>query len=193
MLLYQLHTNRNSLVQDRGRCQSWKERQLQPWRLCHPAREKLWRLYECNIRHPRVEHWQGCVEMLTTSIYLGEIRDRFFSFNSLYNITMTFIEELREAFPKITAAIQLEAGTFLLNTLEDALPNRQVDLALERYERLLSENPSRLYLRLLVNDLHQAVRGEGLTTAERVAQIEAIVQDIHKLRELMKKYRIPSE
>lgn len=30
-------------------------------------------------------------------------------------------------------------------------------------------------------------------TAERVAQIEAIVQDIHKLRELMKKYRIPSE
>lgn len=106
---------------------------------------------------------------------------------------MTFIEELREAFPKITAAIQLEAGTFLLNTLEDALPNRQVDLALERYERLLSENPSRLYLRLLVNDLHQAVRGERLTTAERVAQIEAIVQDIHKLRELMKKYRIPSE
>lgn len=140
-----------------------------------------------------MEHWQGCVEMLTTSIYLGEIQDRFFSFNSLYNITMTFIEELREAFPKITAAIQLEAGTFLLNTLEDALPNRQVDLALERYERLLSENPSRLYLRLLVNDLHQAVRGEGLTTAERVAQIEAIVQDIHKLRELMKKYRIPSE
>lgn len=106
---------------------------------------------------------------------------------------MTFIEELRETFPKITTAIQLEAGTLLLNALEDALPNRQVDLALERYERLLSENPSRLYLRLLVNDLHQAVRGEGFTTAERVAQIEAIVQDIHKLRELMKKYKIPSE
>lgn len=29
-LLYQLHTNRNSLVQDRGRRQCWKERQLQP-------------------------------------------------------------------------------------------------------------------------------------------------------------------
>jgi len=109
------------------------------------------------------------------------------------NITMTYVEELRETFPKITAAIQLEAGTLLLNTLEDALLNRQVDLALERYERFLSENPSRLYLRLFVDDLHQAVRGEGFTTAERVEQIKAIVQDIHKLRELMKKYRIPSE
>lgn len=106
---------------------------------------------------------------------------------------MTFVEELQEAFPRITAAIQLEAGTILLDTLEEALPNRQIDLALERYERLLSENPSRLYLRLLVDDLHQAVRGEGLTTAERVEQIEATVQNIRKLRELMKKYRIPSE
>lgn len=78
LLLYQLHTNRNSLVQDRGRRQCSKERQLQPWRLCHRARESVWRLYECNIRHPRVEHWQGRVETLTTSIYLGEIRDRFF-------------------------------------------------------------------------------------------------------------------
>lgn len=30
LLLYQLHTNRNSLVQDRGRRQCSKERQLQP-------------------------------------------------------------------------------------------------------------------------------------------------------------------
>lgn len=84
LLLYQLHTNRNSLVQDRGRRQCWKERQLQPWRLCHRARESVWRLYECNIRHPRVEHWQGRVETLTTSIYLGEIRDRFFFFLPKY-------------------------------------------------------------------------------------------------------------
>lgn len=41
-LLCQLHSNRNSLVQDRGRCRSWKERQLQPWRLCHRAREKAY-------------------------------------------------------------------------------------------------------------------------------------------------------
>lgn len=48
----------------------------------HPeeTREKLRRIYECNIRHPRVEHGQGRVETLTTSIYLGEIRDRFFFF-----------------------------------------------------------------------------------------------------------------
>lgn len=84
LLLYQLHTNRNSLVQDRGRRQCSKERQLQPWRLCHRARESVWRLYECNIRHPRVEHWQGRVETLTTSIYLGEIRDRFFFFLPKY-------------------------------------------------------------------------------------------------------------
>lgn len=83
-LLCQLHTNRNSLVQDRGRRQRWKERQLSAWRLCHPAREKLRRIYECNIRHPRVEHWQGRVETLTTSIYLGEIRDRFFFFLPKY-------------------------------------------------------------------------------------------------------------
>jgi hypothetical protein len=40
-LLCQLHSNRNSLVQDRGRRQCWKERQLQPWRLCHRARESV--------------------------------------------------------------------------------------------------------------------------------------------------------
>lgn len=83
-LLCQLHSNRNSLVQDRGRRQRWKEQQLSAWRLCHPAREKLRKIYECNIRHPRVEHWQGCVEILTTSIYLGEIRDRFFFFLPKY-------------------------------------------------------------------------------------------------------------
>lgn len=84
LLLYQLHTNRNSLVQDRGRRQCWKEQQLSARRLCHPAREKLRRIYECNIRHPRVEHGQGRVETLTTSIYLGEIRDRFFFFLPKY-------------------------------------------------------------------------------------------------------------
>lgn len=30
LLLCQLHSNRNSLVKDRGRRQCWKERQLQP-------------------------------------------------------------------------------------------------------------------------------------------------------------------
>lgn len=128
--------------------------------------------------------WNGKPKKFSSKIFLIKV---------LFLETKASELSICQTFPKITAAIQLEAGTLLLNTLEDALLNRQVDLALERYERFLSENPSRLYLRLFVDDLHQAVRGEGFTTAERVEQIKAIVQDIHKLRELMKKYRIPSE
>lgn len=45
------------------------------------AREKAYKdSTSVTFDAPRVEHWQGRVETLTTSIYLGEIRDRFFFF-----------------------------------------------------------------------------------------------------------------
>ena len=44
------------------------------------------------LLYQRVEHWQGRVETLTTWIYLGEIRDRFFFFTWIY------LGEIRDRF-----------------------------------------------------------------------------------------------
>ena len=78
-MLRLLHEDWFSLVQEWGGRNCWKELiQLQTWRLRHRASKNLRWFGVCHIRPRRVEYWRGHVETLTTSIYLGEIRDRFF-------------------------------------------------------------------------------------------------------------------